>query len=424
MPLMTYEQVRPWARAIRMRTAQREMPPWYLEKNVGIQRFKDDPSLSDAEIERIARWVDGGAPQGNPQDMPPPRQFETTGGWTIGTPDLVVHLPVTTVKTLAPDFYRTIGPTPTGLTEDRYIKAIEVQEVRPQGDRFEKPAGRVDFFTLHHAVVTASQPDNLRIDPLSGDPRLAQRRSSVAGTQNVRAPQDRGESLYYVYELGQNALVFSDDSGIRLPAGSVLTSDVHLHSIGKEIQVGVDVAFKFHPVARKPKYVPQFVGIANVRDELDVPAGASDVRFDSYYVMPSPGIMTTFEPHMHASGKRMCVEAIHPDAQGRMQRRQMLNCSGYNHNWVKVYTYEDDVAPLLPAGTILHTIAWYDNSERNRRNIEPRNWKGYGSRTIDDMLIFQPRIIFLTAEQFKEEVTAREEKKRRSKTETTAQNND
>jgi hypothetical protein len=106
-----------------------------------------------------------------------------------------------------------------------------------------------------------------------------------------------------------------------------------------------------------------------------------------------------------------------------MQRREMLNCSGYNHNWVKVYTYDDDVAPLLPAGTILHTIAWYDNSERNRRNIEPRNWKGYGSRTIDDMLIFQPRIIFLTAEQFKEEVAARDAKKRRSKTET-AQNND
>ena len=94
MSLMTYEQVRPWARAIKTRTAQREMPPWFIEKNVGIQKFKDDPSLSDAEIATIAAWVDGGTPRGNPADMPPPRQFADAAGWTIGTPDLIVSVAV------------------------------------------------------------------------------------------------------------------------------------------------------------------------------------------------------------------------------------------------------------------------------------------------------------------------------------------
>ena len=75
MSLLTYEDVRPWARAIKQRTSLREMPPWFIEKNVGVQQFKEDISLSDEEIDTIARWVDGGAPLGNPADLPPARKF-------------------------------------------------------------------------------------------------------------------------------------------------------------------------------------------------------------------------------------------------------------------------------------------------------------------------------------------------------------
>src|SRR5262245_35595974 len=92
MSLMTYEQVRPWARAIKLKTSRREMPPWFIEKNIGIQRFKDDTSLSDREIDLVSRWVDAGAPQGNPTDLPPARQRVATE-WTIGTPDLVLSSP-------------------------------------------------------------------------------------------------------------------------------------------------------------------------------------------------------------------------------------------------------------------------------------------------------------------------------------------
>jgi hypothetical protein len=156
-------------------------------------------------------------------------------------------------------------------------------------------------------------------------------------------------------------------------------------------------------------------GTGYLRD-LDIPAGADDVRFDTVYTVPKPGRLVTFEPHMHASGKRMCVEATYPNG-----RREMLNCAGYNHNWVKVYSYEDDVAPLLPAGTILHVIGWYDNSAKNPRNIDPRNWKGYGNRSVDDMFLFLGKIVALTEEQFKEEVAARQAKQRPNAT--TAQNN-
>jgi hypothetical protein len=119
---------------------------------------------------------------------------------------------------------------------------------------------------------------------------------------------------------------------------------------------------------------------------------------------------------MHAGGKRMCVDATYPSG-----IRQTLNCAAYNHNWVKVYSYADDVAPLLPAGTILHVMGWYNNSTSNPRNVDPKNWKGFGSRSIDDMMFFLGNFVPLTDDQFKAEVAAREAKQRLNKT--TTQNN-
>ena len=117
MSLMTYDEVRPWARSIRQRTATREMPPWFIEPDVGVQHFKNDPSLSAEEIAMVARWVDSGAPRGNPADMPPPREYLDRTEWAIGEPDLIVEGPEVLVKAVAPDYHRELGPVPTGLTE-------------------------------------------------------------------------------------------------------------------------------------------------------------------------------------------------------------------------------------------------------------------------------------------------------------------
>ena len=93
MSLVTYQEVRPWARAIKRRVVAREMPPWHIDKNIGIQAFKDDPSLSDAEIAAVAAWVDSGAPRGSLADMPPQAEFPDASEWQIGEPDLVVQYP-------------------------------------------------------------------------------------------------------------------------------------------------------------------------------------------------------------------------------------------------------------------------------------------------------------------------------------------
>src|SRR6476660_745495 len=133
MPLVTYEDVRPWARAIKQRTSigpkAGVMPPWYVEKNLGIQQFHNDPSLSDEEIATIAKWADSGAPRGNPAEMPPPKEWPDPRAWAIGTPDLIVKSKEILVKGDAPDWWGEIPSMPTGLTEDRYVAALEIKEV-------------------------------------------------------------------------------------------------------------------------------------------------------------------------------------------------------------------------------------------------------------------------------------------------------
>ena len=396
MPLITYEDVRPWARSIRQRTESREMPPWFIDKNIGIQAFKDDPSLSDDEIALIGRWVDAGAPRGNPADLPPPREWPA-GRWTIGEPDLVVSSPVATVEAVAADWFGGINPpSPTGLTEDRYVQAVEVKEVLLDDDGLEiEPAAKsagdaagedgraaLNLFVVHHAVITAMTEQAGEEAGALGQP----------GNFNI------------THELGQNATHFPDWVGIRLPAGSVLTYDrMHYHSVGQEVRVRVDTAFKLHPAGYEPKYLQGFGAQSGAFDlELDIPAGQEDVMRDGFHRLDRPAIMMTFEPHLHSSGKRMCVEALYPN-----NAREMLNCADYNHNWVKVYVYEDEAAPLLPAGTVLHLLAWYDNSRSNPRVLDPRNWKGWGNRSIDDMLYHLPRMVYLTEEQFEAEVAAR-----------------
>jgi mono/diheme cytochrome c family protein len=127
MSLLTYEEVRPWARAIRDRTAQREMPPWYIERNVGVRTFKEDASLTDEEIATIGKWVDAGAPRGNPADAPPPVQLASLEEWRIGTPEWIVELPeAQTIGAVDADRWFDVWAD-SRLTQDRYIKAVETK---------------------------------------------------------------------------------------------------------------------------------------------------------------------------------------------------------------------------------------------------------------------------------------------------------
>ncbi len=376
MSLISYEEVRPWARAIKFRTGLRDqmgvMPPWYIEKDIGIQRFENDTSLTEEEVGLIAVWADAGAPQGNSADMPTPPPFIDVDEWSIGDPDLIVSSPSFEMDALAADWWGSLGTSPTGLTEDRYVAAIEYKEVTQARGGQTRSTTVGGLFTVHHGAMRSSDPD----DP-----------------QSV--------TTWPVHEVGRNADVFDAEAGRLLKAGADLSFySTHLHANGVDTKGRVDVGFKLHPKGYEPTKDWQFVFFGNGAD-LDIPAMASDHRQDAYFTLPQNAKISVFEPHMHAPGVRMCLDAVWGNAV------QTLNCAGYDHNWVRVYKYADDAAPLLPKGTILHLTGYFNNSPSNPNVVDPRNWSGAGHRSVDNMFINLMQAIYLSDEEFDAEVARR-----------------
>jgi len=389
MALSTYEEVRPWARAIKQRTGigphAGVMPPWYVEKNIGIQEFRDDPSLSDEEVAMLARWADSGAPRGNPADMPPPKVYPDGRAWAIGTPDLIVKLPDITVKGNAPDWWGEIPSTPTGLTEDRYVAALEIKEVNDlesSGGGRQTVGGR---FVIHHMiwgtrVITPGQAD---------------------------APQGAlgGDTLSWpVHEVGRNADFFDPRSARLLKANSSIVSDsIHLHSNGRDTTAHLEIGFKLMAKDYKPAYRQALIALGNGVD-IDIKGMTPDQQLHAYAYLNENTKIISFEPHLHAPGARMCLEAIWG------YNIQTLNCVGYDHNWVRGYNYTEDSSPLLPKGTILHIIGYMNNSPGNKNVPDPRNWQGSGNRSVANMFIDLGQRVSLTDEQFQAEMAHRRDK--------------
>ena len=364
MSLLTYEETRPWARSIREKVAERVMPPWYVDKNIGIQDFKEDKSLSDAEIATIIQWVEAGAPRGNPADLPPPVEFQRMNEWHIGTPDWIVEIPEPfVVAAEAPDWWGNLE-SDSGLTEDRWVKAVET-----------KPSAE-SFSVVHHAV-TGVVNDETEDDGALG-------------------------SFLNEYALGKNGDIFPDGHGRLIKAGSKIRFNLHYHSVGREIVDRTAVGLTFYPRGVEPqhKLISSHVGD---NEDLDIPAGESNVRHDGYFLLKENAHVTAFQPHLHNLGKRQCLEAILPDNTARM-----LNCADWDFGWHIVYNYADGAGPLLPKGSFLHVISWHDNSDANRWNDDPRNWAGFGQRSSDDMSFAWVSWYELDDEAFQAQVAARE----------------
>jgi len=375
MSLMSYQEVRPWARSIKTRVASREMPPWHVDKTIGITKFKSDPSLSDEEIETIVKWVDAGAPQGNPADMPPPRQFLEAGAWQIGTPDLVIKFPTYVVPAAGPDLYgELLADIP--IDEDRYIKAIQTRS-----------ATRASHKVVHHAL------------------------SYSVDRTDAGMNADGGQFLVE-YASGKNAEVYPDGSGVLLKHGQQARLSYHMHSIGEEIKAEVELGLVLYPKGYVPNHIRWSRQLAQPTTPIDIPAGTV-ARSDGYTILHKPAKLIAFQPHMHNLGKRQCLELIYPTS-GTRTTTEIINCANFNNNWHLTYNYADDVQPLVPAGTILHNIQWHDNSASNPRALDPKNWVGDGQRTIDEMGFFWIGWVELTEEEYKTQLAERKAAQQRS----------
>ena len=365
LSLVTYDEVRPWARSIRQRVANREMPPWHLDKTVGIRRYKNDRSLSDDEISTVVRWVDAGAPQGNPADMPAPLTFRSEADWFIGEPDLKVTTPNDfTMYANGPDWWID-QYADVELTEDRWIKAMEIKPSNPK--------------IVHHVVIYVIEPD------------------APEGTPE-------GGVQLHEYAVGKYGDIFGENTGRLLKKGTRLRYDMHYFAIGSEQHNKTTMAFKFYPKGVTPKYQVRSQAIRNIpNDELDVPPN-SVVRTDGYFRLARNARIDAFQPHMHMRGRGLTVEAIDPTT----NRTQILSSvDHFDFNWHINYVYADDAAPLLPAGTVLHLIGIHDNTSANRRNPDPAMWAGFGERSVDDMLQVWLNIVYLDDAEFQRLVEER-----------------
>ena len=371
MSLLTYEEARPWAKAIKENVVLRNMPPWHIDPNVGISKFKNSVALSDQEIATIAAWVDGGAPKGNPADMPPPRKFDDNDKWSIGTPDLVVEMPKDLlVPAKAPDTWKNVV-VDLGLSEDRYIKAVEVKPTK-------------GFRAIHHLGATLLYPDG-------------------------------GQALIQAYGLGKNGNIFDDGSGRLIKAGTKITFNLHIHSYGDETMTNVALGLQFYPKGYVPKYIATTEMMGDDA-ELDLPANSDNVRTDTYMTLMKPARLLSFQPHMHTRGKAMCLEVILPGGGKRPGSKvETLSCvPRYKFNWMIVYEYAPEVQPLLPAGSVLHFIGWHNNTATNKLNPDPDTWVGYGQRSIDDMSHAWITYYTLSEDDFKQQVAERNAKTKTS----------
>ncbi|MBI2150477.1 MAG: hypothetical protein HYU27_07715 [Acidobacteria bacterium] len=218
------------------------------------------------------------------------------------------------------------------------------------------------------------------------------------------------------YAPGKGGDVFPEGTGRLLPAGAKFRINLHLHAIGQEEQALVEVGLKFYPKGTTPKNVLHSVHIGD-QEDLDIPAGADNVRSDGYSVMATPVRLTAFQPHLHNRGKAQCMEAILPvSGYGRRDGGNIIpiNCvSRFRFGWHTVYLYEEDVQPLLPAGTILHVVSWHDNSRSHPGNPDPTNWVGFGQRTTDDMSLAWVSYFELTQKEYEEQLAERQAKRDR-----------
>ncbi len=374
MSLRTFQEARPWARSIKAKVESRQMPPWHIDKTIGVREFKNDRSLSDEQIETIVRWVDQGATQGDPSDMPAAKVWPTEQVWsfaaTIGQkePDLIIRSTPWTQKAGANDtWWKPV--VETGLKEARWVRAVETRPGTITGRK-----------VIHHANA-----DILQIDPDAPAAQMTPGR-------------------FTEWAVGKDVELMRPDSGKLMLPGSRIGWDIHYSSGKEDVTDVVELGIYFYPKGQEPKYRQHLIRMGRTGDgALDIPPNTVQLT-ELYFPLREAARIESFQPHMHLRGKAMTLEAVLPTGQSVV----LSHVPEFNFMWHNAYVYADNAAPILPKGTIIKVKAWHDNTATNKANPDPNVWVGYGGRTVDEMAHAWVNVTYLTEEQYLGEVRARQ----------------
>lgn len=348
--LLTYASAKPRASLIAAVTKSRLMPPWKSEPGYGD--FIGHRHLSDAEIDRIQRWVAGGAPEGDPRDLPPTPGW--TGGWQLGTPDLVVSWPEPyAVRAEGPDFSRTfVLALPVERT--RYVKGFEF---RPGNSG-----------VVHHA--------NIRIDRTPRSRQLDEE-DPAPGYYGLLLPSAVYPDGHFLgWTPGQNAPLLPRDLAWRLSPGTDLVVEIHFVPDGKPEVVRPTVGLYLGD--DPPERTPAILRLG--RQNIEIPAGQKDYVSTDTFVLPVDVDVQAVQPHAHYRAREVRGTATRPDG----TTTPLIYIKDWDYRWQHVYRY---VTPLvLPKGTTLSMRYVFDNSAQNHRNPhQPPRPVHWGQQSTDEM---------------------------------------
>ena len=360
MSLLTYQETRPWAKAIRQAVLTRTMPPWFADPAHG--NFANDRRMPQREIDQLVAWVDSGAKEGDPKDAPKPRSF--TDGWAMGKPDAVVEMPMDFPVPATGTVEYTYFVVPTGFTEDKWVENVEVR------------AGNTKV--VHHVVIEVRPPgvkafSDAKVGepyvppakPKPHDPETGQGLLEV-GTLEVAGVYVPGGVPYYL-KPGQARLI---------PAGSDLIFQMHYTTNGKAGSDRSRVGFQFAKQPPAERVVNTFVSNRN----LHIPAGDANHKVLAQVTLQADSTLLAMFPHMHVRGRSFEYRATYPNGDSEI----LLSVPKYNFNWQLTYYLQQP--KVLPKGTVLECVAGYDNSPNNPFNPDPNKEIYWGDQTWDEML--------------------------------------
>jgi len=383
MELVTYQDVRRYSARIKDKVANREMPPYYYDRDIGIQELKHDWRLSQEDINTVVAWVDQGAPLGNPDDMPPPANLHATDEWSLaaefGPPDLLAPSTPIDVPASGLDLWHSpivrIQGMPEG--EERCIKALQV---KPRGDA---------KTVVHHA--------NSTFQTLQDD-------GSFRGTGD-RATE---------YAMGKLGEIIPDGVCRVMPADTYIRWSIHMYPGGlgatavNDVIEGnvVELGIWLHPADYEYEYKQDLVSynFMEGQRELLLPPNTGFMT-QGMRSFDHPVRIDSFQPHGHLRMRSASLEIYYPET----NRTEIIGMiSNWSAVWHQSHIFEDDAAPLVPTGAVLIMKQWFDNTSANPNNPDPDQWVDYGQRTADEMSHFWIAVTHLDEEGYERMVEERE----------------
>jgi hypothetical protein len=356
VPLITYTQTRPFARAIATDVSQRKMPPWFADPAAG--HFSNDPSLTNQEISTLVSWANSNSPAGDPRDAPTLRHW--TPGWLIPHPDTILKMPKPVAIPAHGDVDYTYEIVPTHFAEDKWVQFSEI-----------RPSSREN---VHHAVVYVRPPNSnwLQHAPI-GVPFTG---AEMPGGQDRNDTHFTTADILLVYAPGSSPDNWPDGAAKFIPAGSDLVFQMHYmtHGHAATDQTGVGLVFAKQPPAQR------VLTLQLTNDHFVIPPGAPDFRVEVHGSLPNDAVLLSFFPHMHLRGKRFEYNILHPAS-----APETLLRVNYDFYWQLSYRLDHPLP--LKAGTVLQAVAWYDNSKNNPHNPDPDVAVRWGDQTYDEMMV-------------------------------------